>query len=207
MPSSIQILRVSLGSRDLAGAHGLFQAKPLLCQLRLRHHIRPGFQFFDFSLELLQVMLTTPLAQRPDRALQQLGRQFLVFIHKHGRQQAASVFFQSQRHRIDSLLLSDQEGQEQGIDPMSLALEEDARSLLATVLMDEHEELTPELLESAIRSLRKRRGEHDLEQLQRKVKELESRPDVMSKAQLAQERLRLKQAMRSGEITTTEGHS
>ncbi|MGA3053659.1 MAG: DNA primase [Candidatus Korobacteraceae bacterium] len=104
---------------------------------------------------------------------------------------------------IDALLV----GQEQGIDPMSLALEEDARSLLATVLMDEHEELTPELLESAIRSLRKRRGEHDLEQLQRKVKELESRPDVMSKAQLAQERLRLKQAMRAGEITTTGGRS
>ena len=104
---------------------------------------------------------------------------------------------------IDALLV----GQEQGFDPMSLALEEDARSLLATVLMDEHEELTPELLESAIRSLRKRHGERDLEQLQRKVKELESRPDVMSKAQLAQERLRLKQAMRAGEITTTGGRS
>jgi DNA primase len=102
---------------------------------------------------------------------------------------------------IDALLV----GQEQGIDPMSLPLEEEARSLLATVLMDEHEELTPELLESSIRSLRKRHGERDLEQLQRKVKELESRPDVMSKAQLAQERLRLKQAMRSGEIATTEG--
>ena len=102
---------------------------------------------------------------------------------------------------IDALLV----GQEQGSDPMSLPLEEDARSLLAAVLMDEHEELTPELLESSIRSLRKRHGERDLEQLQRKVKELESRPDVMSKAQLAQERLRLKQAMRSGEITTTEG--
>src|ERR1035441_4306584 len=87
---------------------------------------------------------------------------------------------------IDALLV----GQEQGSDPMSLPLEEDARSLLAAVLMDEHEELTPELLESSIRSLRKRHGERDLEQLQRKVKELESRPDVMSKAQLAQERLR-----------------
>jgi DNA primase len=104
---------------------------------------------------------------------------------------------------IDALLLAE----EQGLDPMSLPLEEDARSLLATVLMDEHEELTPELLESSIRSLRKRNGQRDLEQLQRKVKELESRPDVMSKAQLAQERLRLKQAMRSGEITTTEGRS
>jgi DNA primase len=103
---------------------------------------------------------------------------------------------------IDALLLAE----EQGLDPMSLPLEEDARSLLATVLMDEHEELTPELLESSIRSLRKRNGQRDLEQMQRKVKELESRPDVMSKAQLAQERLRLKQAMRSGEITT-EGRS
>ncbi len=99
---------------------------------------------------------------------------------------------------IDTLLTA----QEQGTDPMSLPLEEDARSLLATVLMDEHEELTPELLESSIRSLRKRHGERDLEKLQRKVKELESRPDVMSKAQLAQERLRLKQAMRAGEITS-----
>ncbi len=104
---------------------------------------------------------------------------------------------------IDTLLTA----QEQGTDPMSLPLEEDARSLLATVLMDEHEELTPELLESAIRSLRKRHGQRDLEQLQRRVRELESRPDVMSKAQLAQERLRLKQAMRAGEATTTEGRS
>jgi DNA primase len=104
---------------------------------------------------------------------------------------------------IDALLIA----QEQGLDPMSLPLEEDARSLLATVLMDEHEELTPELLESSIRSLRKRHGERDLEQLQRRVKELESRPDLSSKAQLAQERLRLKQAMRSGEVTIPDERS
>ncbi len=84
---------------------------------------------------------------------------------------------------------------------MSLPLEETDRNLLAAVLMDEREELTPELLESAIRSLRKRRQQRDLEQLQHRVKELESKPDLMSRAQLAQERLRLKQAMRSlGEL-------
>src|ERR1035438_8450802 len=105
-----QTLRASAGSRDLAGAHGLLKAKPLLRQLRLRHHIRPGFQFFDFPLELLQVTLPVPLSQRPDCALQQLGRQFLVFIHEHGRQKAASAFFQSKGHRAESLLLSDQEG-------------------------------------------------------------------------------------------------
>ncbi len=98
---------------------------------------------------------------------------------------------------IDALLLA----HEQGLDPVSLPLEEADRNLLATVLMDESEELTPELLENSIRSLRKRRQHRDLEQLQRRVKELESKPDLMSRAQLAQERLRLKQAMRSlGEV-------
>jgi DNA primase len=104
---------------------------------------------------------------------------------------------------IDALMI----GHEQGLDPMSLPLEENARNLLATVLMDEHEELTPELLENSIRSLRKRDRARDLEQLQRKIKELESKEDLMSKAQLAQERLRLKQAMRSGEVMTTDERS
>jgi len=94
---------------------------------------------------------------------------------------------------IDALLLAC----EQGLDPMSLPLEEANRNLLATVLMDEHEELTPELLESAIRSLRKRRQQRELEQLQHRVKELEAKEDVMSRAQLAQEKLRLKRAMHS----------
>jgi DNA primase len=104
---------------------------------------------------------------------------------------------------IDALMI----GHEQGLDPMSLPLEENARNLLATVLMDEHEELTPELLDNSIRSLRKRDRARDLEQLQRKIKELESKQDLMSKAQLAQERLRLKQAMRSGEVMTTDERS
>ena len=94
---------------------------------------------------------------------------------------------------IDALLLA----HEQGLDAMSLPLEETDRSLLATILMDEHEEMTPELLESAIRSLRKKRDRRELEQLQHRVKELESKEDVMSRAQLAQEKLRLKRAMHS----------
>lgn len=93
---------------------------------------------------------------------------------------------------IDALLLA----QEQGLDPLSLPLDEADRNLLSAVLMDEQEELTPELLESAIRSLRKRRQQHELRQLQLKVKELESKDDLMSRAQLAQEKLRLRQAMR-----------
>ncbi|MGB9255348.1 MAG: hypothetical protein WCC25_10990, partial [Candidatus Korobacteraceae bacterium] len=94
---------------------------------------------------------------------------------------------------INVLLLA----HEQALDPMALPLEEADRGLLAAILMEEHEELTPELLESAIRSLRRRRGQRELEQLQRRVKELEAKEDVMSRAQLAQEKLRLRQAMRS----------
>ena len=66
---------------------------------------------------------------------------------------------------------------EQGADPMSLPLEESARSLLASVLMDEREELTPELLESAIRSLRRRASARQLDDLQHQLKEAERRQD------------------------------
>jgi DNA primase len=96
---------------------------------------------------------------------------------------------------INVLLLA----HEQGLDAMAMPLEEADRGLLAAILMEEHEELTPELLESAIRSLRRRRGQRELEQLQRRVKELEAKEDVMSRAQLAQEKLRLRQAMRTFE--------
>ena len=60
---------------------------------------------------------------------------------------------------------------------MSLPLEEADRSLLASVLMDEHEELTPELLESAIRSLRRACLRRQLDELQHQLKEAERRQD------------------------------
>ena len=94
---------------------------------------------------------------------------------------------------IDALLRAE----EPGPDLMSVPLEEPDRELLASVLMNGHEELTPELLEGALNSLRKRHREHDLRELQQRVKELEPRQDIASRAQLAQERLRLKRALRS----------
>ena len=84
-----------------------------------------------------------------------------------------------------------------GVDPMSLPLSEGNRALLASVLMQDAEELTPELLDSALRSLKRRQSHRELEQLQRRVKELEAKEDLASRAQLAQERLRLKQAARA----------
>jgi len=92
---------------------------------------------------------------------------------------------------IDALLLA----QEQGLDPMSLPLEEADRNLLAGVLMDEREELTPELLESAIRSLRRRILRRQLEDLQQQLKDAERRQDPASAARLLQERVKLRKTM------------
>ena len=78
---------------------------------------------------------------------------------------------------INVLLLAE----EQGLDPMSMPLEEADRSLLAAILMEEHEELTPELLESAIRSLR-RRAAAAAGGLAATVKEAERRQDVVGRA-------------------------
>jgi len=92
---------------------------------------------------------------------------------------------------IDALLLA----QERGLDPMSLPLEEANRNLLAAVLMNEPEELTPELLENSIRSLRRRVFRRQLEDLQHQLKEAERRQDPASAAKLLQERIRLRRAM------------
>ena len=92
---------------------------------------------------------------------------------------------------IDALLLA----QEQGLDPMSLPLEDADRNVLAAVLMDEREELTPELLESAIRSLRRRVLRRQLEDLQQQLKDAERRQDPASAARLLQERVKLRRAM------------
>jgi DNA primase len=84
---------------------------------------------------------------------------------------------------------------EQGADPMSLQFQEGDRSILAAVLMDEREELTPELLESAIRSLRRRLLRRQLDDLHHQLKEAERRQDAVSAARLLHERVKLRQAM------------
>jgi hypothetical protein len=61
--------------------------------------------------------------------------------------------------------------------------------------MDEHEDLTPELLESSIRSLRRRVFRRQLEDLQQQLKEAERQQDSALAARLLQERLSLRRAM------------
>ena len=97
----------------------------------------------------------------------------------------------SAENLIDALLLA----HEHGHDPMSLPMEEADRNLLAAILMDEHEELTPELLESAIRSLRRRVFRRQMDDLQHQLKEAERRQDPASAARLLQERIKLHRAM------------
>jgi DNA primase len=92
---------------------------------------------------------------------------------------------------IEALLMA----HAQGLDPMSLPLQEADRNLLAGVLMDERESLTPELLESSIRSLRRRLLRRRLDDLQQQLKEAERLHDPAAAARLLQERLRLHRAM------------
>ncbi len=70
---------------------------------------------------------------------------------------------------IDALLTA----HEQGLDPMSSQLDDHQRSQVASILMNEREDLTPELLESAIRSLRRRAILRQLDELQHQLKDAE----------------------------------
>ena len=94
---------------------------------------------------------------------------------------------------IDALLAA----HEQGLDAMSLPLDDNDRRRIAFILMDDREEVTPELLESTIRSLRRRSILRRLDDLQHQLKEAERRNDVASSARLLQERVKLRRAMGS----------
>ena len=94
---------------------------------------------------------------------------------------------------IDALMAAE----EQGLDPMAMPLEDSDRQVLASVLMDEREELTPELLEEAIKSLRRRALRHRMDALQHELKEAERRQDAGSTARLLQERLKLRRSLSS----------
>ncbi len=78
---------------------------------------------------------------------------------------------------------------------MRLPLDDNDRRLIASVLMDGREELTPELLENAVRSLRQRAILRQLDDLQHELKDAERRNDAAASARLLQERVRLRRAM------------
>jgi len=94
---------------------------------------------------------------------------------------------------IDALLVA----HEQGLDPIGLSLSEAERRLIAAVLREDQDELTPELLENTVRSLRKRRILLKLDEVQQRLKEAERRKDANDLARLLKERVRLRLAIKS----------
>ena len=83
---------------------------------------------------------------------------------------------------------------------MELPLTEGDRSLLATILMKEEEELTPERVEGAVRALRRIQFRRKLEQTQL---ELQSTRDPGRVQTLLQEKMRLKKALMDPGVAET----
>ena len=90
---------------------------------------------------------------------------------------------------LDALLQADLA--ETGADPLSLGLPEADQRLLAATLMQEDEELTPELLEGAIEALRRRHLQRRQRQIQVQIAEAERRQDSAVLGQLLREKLEL----------------
>jgi DNA primase len=83
------------------------------------------------------------------------------------------------------------------LSPMegSVASESDRR-LLASILMEESDELTPDLVESAVEALRRRKMEVRKRALNANIAEAERKNDVSSLAALLQEKLAIERALR-----------
>ncbi|HJT00305.1 MAG TPA: DNA primase [Terriglobales bacterium] len=90
---------------------------------------------------------------------------------------------------LDALLQADLA--ESGADPLSLSLPEIEQRRLAATLMQEDEELTPELLEGAIEALRRRHLQRRQRQIQVQIAEAERRQDSAVLGQLLREKLEL----------------
>jgi DNA primase len=80
-------------------------------------------------------------------------------------------------------------------DPMSLPLGDAERRLLASILMKEQEELTPELLEGAVEALRRRRLQGRQRQIKAQIAEAERRQDSAALARLVREKLDVDRAL------------
>ncbi len=79
----------------------------------------------------------------------------------------------------------------EGADPLSLDLSDYDRKLLASTLMNEPEELTPELLEGAMQALRRRRLERRQLAVRTHIGEAERRQDSAALMRLMREKLEI----------------
>ena len=103
----------------------------------------------------------------------------------------------------ESLMAALMEADAEGIDPLELARSEEDRRLLASILMQEEEELTPDAVEGAVRALRRIHLQRQGGEAQRAVE----RPGLSmeEKKALAQEKVRLKLAKMNPSGTGTDG--
>jgi DNA primase len=83
----------------------------------------------------------------------------------------------------------------EGADPMSLALAEGDRSLLADVLMKDDEELTPGLVDGAITALRRRTLERRQREVRQQIVEAERRRDADALGRLVREKVEIDRAL------------
>lgn len=83
-----------------------------------------------------------------------------------------------------------------GADLMSLPLAEGERALFLSVVMQEHEPLTTELLHGAIEALRRRQLEHRQRELRRLIAEAAQQNDPATLARLMQEKQEVDRALR-----------
>jgi uncharacterized membrane protein YccC len=90
---------------------------------------------------------------------------------------------------MEALLQANPEAQ----DVMELAKTDEDRRLLASILMHEDEELTPETLEGAVRALRRIHLRRRLEQVQQELQRSGRQMDELQA--LLQEKVRLKRAL------------
>jgi hypothetical protein len=90
----------------------------------------------------------------------------------------------------------------EGGDPMSLPLSESNRRLIAEILLKDHEELTPELVDGAINALRRRGLERRQRELRSRISEAERRNDSAVLANLLREKIVIDRALGSATSST-----
>jgi DNA primase len=83
-------------------------------------------------------------------------------------------------------------------DAASVRLETEQRNLLASILMREDEELTPELLDRSLAALRRRSLERRQRDIKSQIADAERRQDAGLLASLVQEKLRIDRQLASG---------
>ena len=103
----------------------------------------------------------------------------------------------------ESLMAALMEPDAEGIDPLELPRSDEDRRLLASILMHDEDELTPDTVEGAVRALRRIHLERQQGEVQRAVE----RPGLSmdEKKALAQEKVRLKLAKMNPSGTGTDG--